>query len=185
MAPVMIAEPLSQTHVDDIQDPGVPGEVINCIVNEDSRNALDSTQASSTTQDTPEEQIVPNFALHEAVLHGACDVMIGKLTKFMTEASTSQIACQSAIFDFLKDWVAKQVAANEHAQYQLSSTLDNCQKHGFGMLGAPYTGTICAVSPHGFPLSITIAQRDQDALSHALGEMMTTLSGFGCTPPQV
>ena len=101
----------------------------------------------------------------------------------MTDASTSQMHCQEALTEFLKDWTTKQVTANEHAQYQLASTLAGIQEHGLGTLGAPYSVTIQALSPQGYPLTFTLANRNQGALMAEAGALFTTLQEFGCPAP--
>ena len=118
------------------------------------------------------------------MLHGFCEALQGRLSAWMRDVSFSQQSTQEVLLDFLKSWAEKQCMANEHAHYQLSTALAGLQEHGLGSLGAPYGASVRAISPQGFPVTLTVAKHDAGALMETLGQMLPWLRSQQYQVPQ-
>jgi hypothetical protein len=105
---------------------------------------------------------------YDALLHGFCTALQGKLHAWLLEESTTFDRHLDKMLVFLKDWGEQTGKANEHACYQLSDALAKLCEHGLGSLGAPYQATIQAISPAGFPITLQLAKQDPVALVGAL-----------------
>jgi hypothetical protein len=114
-------------------------------------------QAPEGSPDTPGASKA-TWAEHEAQIHGFLEHLQAELRKGLVHEAAVLDQHQDKLLAFLKDWVGTTAATNEHAQYQLSSTLDAVAKNGLPVLSPPCQATVHATTPQGFPVTVTCAQ---------------------------
>ena len=135
--------------LDDILDPVVPPETL--------QDAPESTQAPSTAPESSPTPASP-YGATEAMLHGFCEALQGRLSKWLHETQSSMDHTNERVLVFLKEWIEKVSQGNEHAAYQFSDALLKLQGQGLNTQ-PPYAAQIHAVAPQGFPVVISIAKQ--------------------------
>jgi hypothetical protein len=154
-APVLGAAPL-HAEPDDIADPEVPPAV------------MEAGQPPT-----------PEWQQHEALLQGFCQHLLHRLDADLLRNGKQLMRTIDAMGMAMKAWIEKQLAANEHSQYQLSDALRTLQDRGLVVVQNPYQATIQVRSPQGYPVTVQLAKREASELLDALGVLLPWLQGQG------
>lgn len=187
MAPDMIAPPsapmlaqmptpgLQTTEPDDIPDPPVPA------------SARDAVQAPANPVGVPNAPQAPQmpsdtFNAHEALLQGFCQHLQNRLTQFLVEESKGLLRAFESTTLTLRECLERVAQPNEHAQYQLSDALLKLQEHGIALKGDPYRASLEALTPQGFPVTITVAKQQAGELVEALPALVGWMVEQGYKP---
>ena len=158
------------TAADDIADPPVPVEALQ----ETAQNAPESSQLPDQPEILPTGPPAPPDALwrqHEALVQSCCNMLIHNFHQALQDAVNTADKIYGSILQTAGARIETQAAANEHAQYQFSSALEQLLQHGL-TTAPPYQATVQALSPAGFPVTLTITKRDTQDLIAALPALM-------------
>lgn len=107
----------------------------------------------------------------------------GKITAWVDAQGTATMKTLERVYAQMAACLDKIAVANDHAQYQLANALDRVCETGVQLTGTPYTATVQARSPQGFPLTLTLQKRSADELVQALEGLQTWLQTQGYTAP--
>jgi hypothetical protein len=173
---------------DDVADPPVPPEALRM-----------PQDASIPPGGAPRKGEAPDadWAAHEAQIHAFLEHFqhtvrdlvteeIAALRGSLVQDAKSLDAHHDKILAFLKDWAQQVGTASEHAQYQLSHTLEKCATEGLPVLSPPYQAVVQAVSPQGYPITLTMTKTGVTALVEEVERLLPWLQkqGYGVAVPQ-
>jgi hypothetical protein len=176
----------SPVEPDDIADPPVPAGTVEALgVPQEPR------REQGVVQETPPPP-TPAWADHEALLHGFCQALQHKLTAFLVDESKGMLKTLDALMAGIQRWtdaVAQyQTAVQQHnmqAQAQWSAALRTLQEQGLQLRHDPYTATVQALAPSGFPVTIQVAKGQAGELCQAIEGLTAWLLDTNYTPPPV
>ena len=146
---------------DDIPDGQVPASVVA---------AMATSSAPLTQEQVP---------LVDATMR----LLEGKITDWVSSQSTATMKVLDQVYGHVAACLDKIAVANDHAQYQLANALDRLSASGVTVKGEPYTVTVSAVTPQGFPLTLTLKKGSADELAPALEAMAAWLEQAGYRAP--
>lgn len=146
---------------DDIPEVQVPASVVAAM----ATNALPSRQE----QDSIDDAIM--------------GMLEGKITDWVSSQSTATMKVLDQVYGHVAACLDKIAVANDHAQYQLANALDRLSASGVQVCGTPYTATLQALTPQGFPLTLTMQKRSADELVDALEGLRHWLHAQGYSVP--
>lgn len=120
-----------------------------------------------------------------ALLHQFCATLEAKMTQWVADQSVSTMKALDAVLGKMVECLDKVAVANDHAQYQLSHTLEKLLGQGVQLRGAPYTVEIRAQTPHGFQVAFRLTKESSADLAQATDALVSWLagSGYGVTMP--
>jgi hypothetical protein len=155
----------------------------------------------TVTPYTPQEQVdeqpssrppTPEWAAHEALLQGFCQALQKKLTAFLVDESQGMLKTLDALMAGIQRWTDAvalyQTAVQQHdlqAQSQVHAALRLLQEQGLQLRHDPYTATVQALSPSGFPVTIQVAKGQAGELCQAVENLTAWLADTNYTAPPV
>lgn len=173
---------------DDIPDPPLPAS----LADEAMAQAVPGVPATAPTTavvpshgqappSIPATLRPPDFGQHEALLHGFCQYLQGKMHDWMTAEHRAVMASLENVYADARAHRETVLQANEHALYALGNTLAKLQEDGLKVHSTPYEMSLRAYSPAGLPLTLTIRQATPQALIDELTRLETWLGMHGYT----
>jgi exodeoxyribonuclease-5 len=160
----MATEPVTP-EPDDIPEPAVPEAVLATVI-------------PPSHQDAPS----PVWAQHEALLQGFCQLLQHRVHTILSDEHKGIMDVLGTTLEAVRKWSESFTEQNEHATYQLASTLTQLQERGLALRHDPYVATVSAVSQQGFPVRITLAKNETADLIAALPLLLAWLQEQGYKP---
>lgn len=174
---------------DDIADPPVPADVKIAVEAPSSpQEPHRGKEAVGDQGQTDSPSLRPEWRQFEPMLQGMLSY-VGQKLAAEQERALQEVKARYREFDasiaatwtLLQKLVEQASQQNEHAQYQLADALLKLQEKGVQLRHDPYTATVQAVSPEGFPVTITLAKGDTGELCSSLPCLMEWLQHSGYT----
>lgn len=146
---------------DDIPDIAVPASVVAF---------FDTAPPPPTSEQAP-------------IVDATMGLLEGKITDWVNTQSTATMRTLDRVYEHLASCLDKIAVANDHAQYQLANALDRLSAAGITLHGTPYTATVQAMTPQGFPLTLTVHKGSAEELVQALEGLSAWLQAQGYLAP--
>lgn len=161
---------------DDILDPPVPPSALAAAQGPLKR----PRKAQEPLKDIPPPQVLADtHQAHEALLQGFLSALQGQLRELLlSEVKNFGDTADSTLLAIRK-WIDTNGTPSEHATYQLAGVLDKLQTQGMTLKGDPYMASLQAVTPQGFPVTITLTKQSAGELTDALGGLVGWLQQAG------
>jgi hypothetical protein len=117
----------------------------------------------------------------EALLNQFCATLEARMVQWVAEQSMSTVKILDAVLVKMVECLEKASGVNEHAQYQLSHTLEKLLGQGMQVRGAPYTVELAARTPQGFAVTFRLTKESAADLASATEALVGWLvqSGYG------
>lgn len=124
-------------------------------------------------------QGIPVVSNQSELVNGTMSLIEGKMTDWVQAQQTGTLKALDRVYEHMAACLDKIAVANDHAQYQLATALDRLSASGVQISGTPYTATLQAISPQGFPLQLTLQKRSAEELVQALEGVSAWLTAQG------
>jgi hypothetical protein len=154
-------------------------------------------QAPVLTDDIPDNPVSPAVESYiasmppgrhlptEALLNQFCATLEGKIGQWVAEQSMSTVKILDAVLGKMVECLEKASGVNEHAQYQLSNTLEKLLGQGVQVRSAPYTVEIRTQTPQGFQVMFHLTKESAAELAQATEALLAWLHSSGYGAPSV
>lgn len=119
----------------------------------------------------------------ETLVDATTRLLEGKITDLLAATGTATMKALERVYDHMAACLDKIAVANDHAQYQLANALDRLSAAGVKVHGPPYTATVQARTPQGFPVTLTLHKGSAEDLVQALEGLSTWLQTQSYTAP--
>lgn len=121
----------------------------------------------------------PPLPEHGRLVDATMTLLEGKITEWVSGQSTATLKVLDQVYAHVASCLDKIAVANDHAQYQLATALDRLGERGVQVHGTPYTATVQATTPQGFPLILTLHKGSAEELVQALDGLTQWLQSQG------
>jgi hypothetical protein len=172
-APVQDAQEVAE---DDIEDPAVPAGLAAQLTPTAPPDALKA--APPTLPETFERhpELVPLF-------QGFCQHLGSRLEKEFTTYATSVGKTLDEMYDYLKQQRDLDKAKVQHAETLLDQLVTKAVEQGIQLRHDPYVVTLQAVTPEGFPVTITMTGSTEKQIVDTFTSLRAGLASAGYTAP--
>lgn len=129
----------------------------------------------------------PAWSEHEVLLQGALQHLQGKLNTWLHDTGKDAMACVEDMHAYIKRQIDIDRDAVRHAESAMDALVANVVSSGITVRQDPYQLAIEAVSPQGFPVTLTIRKATADELISDLDSVVGWLAdnGYRAVDPQV
>lgn len=127
--------------------------------------------------------MAPSAVAQPEIVDVTTRLLEGKITDWVAGQSTATMKVLDQVYGHVAACLDKIAVANDHAQYQLANALDRLVDKGVTVKGEPYTVTVSALTPQGFPLTLTLRKSTADDLVPALEALAAWLEQAGYRAP--
>jgi hypothetical protein len=117
------------------------------------------------------------------MLNRFCATLEGKIGQWVAEQSISTVKVLDAVLVKMVECLEKASGVNEHAQYQLSNTLEKLMTQGIQVRGAPYTVELQARTPQGFAVLFRLTKESAQDLAQATEAVVGWMQQAGYSVP--
>lgn len=138
-----------------------------------------SAAVAAAIQSMPPGPVLPP----DAMLNQFCATLEGKIGQWVAEQSLSTVKVLDAVLVKMVECLEKASGVNEHAQYQLSNTLEKLLGQGMQIRGAPYTVELQARTPQGYAVTFRLTKESAQDLAQATEAVVGWMQQAGYTVP--
>jgi hypothetical protein len=171
---------------DDISNPAVPLSLQETL-KEGTHEGRTDTQAVNATLGTSQNDNasmadLSRFNEHEALLQGFLTHFTRRFDEAVKDSVREITKTVDGIYEFVHHQMQIQREKAQQAETLLDTLTTKAVTQGIQVRHDPYTVTVQTLSPQGFPVTLTVAKQDSEALVEELGALTQWLAQQGYKP---
>jgi exodeoxyribonuclease-5 len=189
-APPLSAEEEALFGADDISDPAVPLTLTETLReatvhppgDTQAPDAPPETSAPSVPSPGAREELPARFGEHEALLQAFAQHVLKHVDTALVETTREAGKTVHAMYDYVESLITTDKERLRHMETLLDQLVAKVVAEGILVRRDPYQLTVQAVSPHGYPVTMQIAQGSPEDLLEELGNVTDWLTANDYKP---